>query len=135
MPHTRQTQGLEVQSLSIPAATLHPQHPHASHIRPKSLSLSLLLTMSAIATFLTHHNNTHTLSLTFKSKGDQVCATPGRRKCLKSRVCQSLLQRCIQNINTHLTSDHNHTHTHTLSLSLSLSHTQGQSIAALLTHT
>ena len=46
-------------------------------------------------------------SLTPKSESGEPCATPGRRKCFKSRVRHSLLQPCIHTIHTQLTSDRN----------------------------
>ena len=47
------------------------------------------------------------LSLTEKGGRGQLSATPGRRKCLKSRVSHLLLQICIHTIHTQLTSHHN----------------------------
>ena len=45
VPHTRQTQVLEVRYQSLPLANLHPKHPHTNHIRPQSLSPSYSLTI------------------------------------------------------------------------------------------
>ena len=126
MRHTQKTQVLEAQSWSLPLANLHPHHPHTSNITLQSLSLSFSHTHTVNPS--QHHdqhniNNNHKISLTGKSERGQLCATPGRRKCLKSRVSHFLLQNCIHTIHTQVTSHRNH------SLSLSLTHSHCQSIA------
>ena len=176
MPHTRQTQVLAIQSQSLSPPTLHPHHPHKTHITPQSLTLSLSLTHSispsqhsqntyqqqsqyhsrervrevscapqpadvsacnpksvtpslnpastphtqyshrtAITLSLslslsltisihrhtttnTHINNNHTISLTQKSERGQLCPTPGRRKCFKSRVSHSVCSMQIYSL-------------------------------------
>ena len=136
MPHTRQKQVLEVQSQSLPSSKLHPHHPHTTHVTPQSLTHSHSLTHSLTipihrnATTNTHINNNHTITLTTKSERGKLRPTPGRCKCLQSRVSNFLLQPCINTTQTQLTSHHN------LSLALSLTYSQYQSIGTpLLTHT
>ena len=120
MHHTRQTQVLEVHSQSLSGTNLHPHHPHTTHITPQSLSLSLThsltLSINRHTTTNTHINNNVTISLTPKCERGQVCATPGRRKCLKSRVSHALPQPCIT------PSTHNSHHT-TITPPHSLTHT------------
>ena len=106
--HTLQKQVLQVQSQSFPRSILHPHHPHTNHITPHHARITPSHSQcQTIATlFQNESQQSHNIAhLEVRERG-QMCATPGRRKCLKSSVSHSLLQPCIHTIHTQLTSDH-----------------------------